>query len=49
MSYFTEFAQLLKEGEIEINGRFRELFERIAEILDEHEDRIKKLEEKLEI
>lgn len=47
MSYFTEFAQLLKENEV--RGRYRELIERLAEILDEQEERIKKLEEKLEI
>jgi len=47
MSYFTEFAQLLKDSEID--GRYREMIERLAEILDEQEERIKKLEEKLEI
>ena len=46
MSYFPEFAQMLKENQVD--GGIREIIERIAEILDEQEERIKKLEEKIE-
>lgn len=47
MSYFHEFIKMLNESEV--NGTVREMIERLAEILDEQQERIKKLEEKLEI
>lgn len=46
MSCFQEFTQMLHKGKA--GEGLRELIGRIAEILDEHEDRIKKLEEKTE-
>ena len=44
MSYFPEIAQILNRNHVE--PRLRQPLERIAEILEELEERIKKLEEK---